>query len=159
VASNAVKLAVARVRPHATSLEGDILATFVGSSASDWSAQFQSFPSSHAATGVGLAVGLSWLYPRGWPLFVSLALLAAAQRVVSLSHFLSDTMWGAAIGVAIGTLCIRAQHRRAGANKNRASIEARRNSDRSSLLGGTGRTPEGDEPHWLESQTAINDGS
>ena len=67
--------------------------------------RLQSFPSSHVATAAGLAVVLIWCYPRGRWLFPLLCLLAACQRLVIGAHFLSDTFWGAALGVLVGTVC------------------------------------------------------
>ncbi len=57
----------------------------------------QSFPSAHTATAWGLAIGLTWLFPRGRWLFFSLAFLASIQRITSMSHWPSDVCWGAAI--------------------------------------------------------------
>ncbi|MEX0586369.1 MAG: phosphatase PAP2 family protein [Pirellulales bacterium] len=170
--ADVLKLVVSRMRPHAFDLQGDVLATFVGwFRLVDRSSQWQSFPSAHTATAVGLALGLSWLYPRGRPLFAALAVLAAAQRVTSQSHFVSDVLWGAAVGVAVSSLCVWGAARNAAvcAKKNRASHEARLNPNRSSPLGGTGRTPECDESLWpftgipitgiVEGQSVINDES
>lgn len=70
------------------------------------SRDIQSFPSGHAATAVGLAFGLSWLYPQGRWLFALFAVLASAQRVHSLAHFPSDTLAGAAIAAAVAGLCL-----------------------------------------------------
>ncbi|HTQ38102.1 MAG TPA: phosphatase PAP2 family protein [Pirellulales bacterium] len=58
----------------------------------------QSFLSAHTATAVGLALGLSWLLPRGKWLFAFFALLVALQRIAGTDHFASDTLWGAALG-------------------------------------------------------------
>lgn len=63
---------------------------------------WQSFPSAHTATAVGLAIGLSYLFPAGRRVFWTLAVLAAMQRVVYLAHWPSDVMAGAVIGVIIG---------------------------------------------------------
>ncbi len=57
----------------------------------------QSFPSAHTTTVCGLAIGMSWMFPRGSILFFSIALLASLQRVISLSHWGSDVCFGAAI--------------------------------------------------------------
>ena len=74
---------------------------FPGSSAgSAW----QSFPSGHAATAIGLALGLTWLLPRGKWLFAALVVLVALQRIASGYHYLSDTLWGAAIGWLIASI-------------------------------------------------------
>jgi membrane-associated phospholipid phosphatase len=107
MAANACKLVLARVRPHSFSFHGDVADTF-----SHWfpwasaGSELQGFPSAHMATAAGLAMGLAWLYPRGRLLFVLLAVSAGGQRVVSGDHFLSDVIWGAAVGAfcAIGLL-------------------------------------------------------
>lgn len=69
----------------------------------------QSFPSGHSAVAAGLAIGLTWLYPRGRWLFAALAALAMLQRLESGAHFPSDTLAGASIGVLFGTLCCDAR--------------------------------------------------
>ncbi|MEX2141109.1 MAG: phosphatase PAP2 family protein [Pirellulales bacterium] len=107
LAANACKLLLARVRPHSFSFHGDVGDTF-----SHWfpwasaGSNLQGFPSAHMATAAGLAMGLAWLYPRGRLLFLLLAVSAGGQRVVSGDHFLSDVIWGAAVGAfcAIGLL-------------------------------------------------------
>ncbi len=63
-----------------------------------------SFPSGHTATAFGLTVALSTLYRRGKTWFVILACLVGVQRVQSLSHFPSDVLAGAAIGLLVGWL-------------------------------------------------------
>lgn len=57
----------------------------------------RSFPSAHAATALGLAIGLAWAFPKGRWLFFSVATLASIQRVTSHAHWPSDTFFGAAI--------------------------------------------------------------
>ena len=61
----------------------------------------QSFPSAHAATGVGLAIGLVWLFPNCRNFFITLAFLASIQRVVAGAHWLSDVFAGAAVSVVV----------------------------------------------------------
>ena len=56
-----------------------------------------SFPSAHAATGWGLAIGLAWVFPKGRWLFFSVAALGSVQRVESFAHWPSDVFFGAAI--------------------------------------------------------------
>ena len=107
LAANACKLVLARIRPHSFSFNGDVTDTF--SHWFPWAAagsDLQGFPSAHMATAAGLAMGLAWLYPRGRVLFLFLAVSAGGQRVVSGDHFLSDVIWGAAVGAfcAIGLL-------------------------------------------------------
>ncbi len=104
-----VKLFLARARPHTIgrSAEIRVFDTFHGwfpflTNGSGW----QSFPSSHTAVAVGLAMGLSWLFPRGKWLFAAFAVLAGAQRVASCNHFLSDASWGAATGWVFAAACL-----------------------------------------------------
>lgn len=99
MAANGFKLLVARVRPRHFDFSGTLQDTFgrwlplgAGGSAR------QSFPSAHAATAIGLAIALGWLYPRGRWLFAALALLVACQRMEGGNHYLSDTLVGAAVG-------------------------------------------------------------
>lgn len=61
----------------------------------------RSFPSGHSATAVAMAIGLSYVYPRGRWLFMSLALLAIAQRLFSAAHYASDLAAGATITCAL----------------------------------------------------------
>ncbi len=107
LAANVLKLLVARARPYHFDLQADMLDSFGGwfplLSNSSWE---QGFPSSHTATAVGLAIALSWLYPRGRWLFPALAALAGMQRVLAEAHFLSDALWGAAVGCIFAPLCV-----------------------------------------------------
>lgn len=68
--------------------------------------ELRSFPSGHTASAFGLAIGLGWLYPRGRWLFLALAVLAASQRLTSLSHFSSDVLVGAAISFLFAAVCL-----------------------------------------------------
>jgi membrane-associated phospholipid phosphatase len=107
--ANGLKLLVGRYRPHRFDFAGGVWDSFT-----QWlpllgegSGQ-QSFPSAHAATAMGFAVGLSCLYPRGRALFCVLAGLVGVQRLLSQSHFLSDALVGLAAGClfalgAVGT--------------------------------------------------------
>ncbi|MCA9179062.1 MAG: phosphatase PAP2 family protein [Planctomycetales bacterium] len=98
---NWIKVLAPRVRPL---YAGEVTATLAG-----WTLDgidqvgyaIQSFPSGHVATAVGLAVGLSWRYRRGSGLFVALACLTAAERVITRAHYLSDTLFGAGIAVLV----------------------------------------------------------
>jgi membrane-associated phospholipid phosphatase len=102
-----LKLLVARARPYRFDLQADALDSFAGwfplLGNRSWE---QGFPSSHTATAAGLAIALSWLYPRGRWLFPALAALAGMQRVLAESHFLSDVFWGAAVGCIFAPLCV-----------------------------------------------------
>ncbi len=105
--ANALKLLVARTRPHHFDSQSPGLDSFT-----DWFPMLtnaswqQSFPSSHAATAAGLAIVLACFYPRGRWLFPGIAGLAGAQRVLDNAHFLSDVLWGAAVGCIFAPLCV-----------------------------------------------------
>jgi membrane-associated phospholipid phosphatase len=109
--ANAAKLLVARARPHEFGDGGAVLDTFrawlpilPGRLSERWSHGVQGFPSAHAATAFGLALGLSALYPRGRWLFLALACLASFQRISAGAHFLSDVLAGAALGCLVAAL-------------------------------------------------------
>ncbi|WP_010584149.1 phosphatase PAP2 family protein [Schlesneria paludicola] len=99
--ANCVKLLVRRTRPRdfnwsATSVWDTFVRDYNESGA------MQSFPSSHTALAVGLAVVLTSAYPRGRWLFVAMAILVGMQRIVSSAHFPSDVFAGAAVGWIVG---------------------------------------------------------
>ncbi len=101
-----VKLSIRRLRPREFDYSGGVFDTFgplwnVGRGHGE-----QSFPSAHAASAVGLAVALSWLYPRGRILFAGLAILACMQRIATSAHFPSDVLAGAAVGYLFAQCCI-----------------------------------------------------
>lgn len=99
-----VKACVERVRPNSADLAGlqSVLDTFgTPALAFDRAARLMSFPSGHAAAAAGLAAALGWKYPHGRPAFAALAVLSAAQRVVTSAHYPSDVCFGAAIGLAV----------------------------------------------------------
>lgn len=107
VLADAVKLLVARIRPRHLEFGGSVWDVFTG-----WlplvsaGSKGQSFPSGHAATAVGLAFALAALYPRGRWLFAALATLVACQRLEEGSHYLSDVLFGAAVGSLVATICL-----------------------------------------------------
>lgn len=110
--ANLLKAAVVRVRPHAEGLQvkghndanGE---TEEAVERSFWDARQRSFPSGHAATAWGLAIGLSLIFLRGWWIFVMLAVLASVQRIESGAHYPSDVLAGMAIAFIIAA-CILA---------------------------------------------------
>jgi membrane-associated phospholipid phosphatase len=107
IAADTMKLAVGRTRPAATALDSTTSQqTFVGwlpgvTLAAKYGHALQSFPSGHAATAAGLAVGLAALYPRGRWLFFLFAVLACFQRLAAQAHWPSDVLAGAAMGCLI----------------------------------------------------------
>jgi membrane-associated phospholipid phosphatase len=105
--ADVVKLTVVRVRPHHLQSQGCPAGAF-----GDWlplmdaGSVGQSFPSGHVAAAVGLALGLSALYPRGRWLFALLAALVAGQRLQEGSHYLSDILFGAGLGALTAAVCL-----------------------------------------------------
>lgn len=69
-----------------------------------------SFPSGHSVTSFALAYVLSRTYPNASPLFYALATIVALSRVYLASHFLSDVVAGAAIGLLAGWVVCRLAH-------------------------------------------------
>ena len=61
----------------------------------------RSFPSGHAATAVAMAIGLTYVYPKGKPLFLLMASLAALQRLVAGAHYLSDILVSFALTILV----------------------------------------------------------
>lgn len=114
---NLVKFTVARQRPNQyrfSEVSYSFEETFVG-----WFPTFnlpeeiatdhtiQSFPSAHTAMAVGLALGLSILYPKGRRLFLFFAVLSGMQRMTDHAHFFTDVLVGAGIGVSVSAFLTR----------------------------------------------------
>lgn len=118
ICADIIKLFIARTRPSATQDAASSVETFVAtmpvlnkaSLAGGYGHPVQSFPSAHSATAVGLAIGLSCLYPRGRWLFAAFAILAMFQRIEADAHYCSDVLAGAALSflvAAVGSCCLR----------------------------------------------------
>lgn len=68
--------------------------------------ELTSFPSGHAQTAFSLAMALTILFPRwGIPVFIA-AGAVSMSRIVLTSHYLSDVIAGAAVGI-LGTLAVK----------------------------------------------------
>ncbi len=111
-----LKMVISRVRPkyYEDGLPESVFDTFCGvlpwldrSISEPFEHKIQSIPSGHTAAAVGLAIGLTWLFPRGKWLFTIFAVLAALQRIDSESHYLSDTLFGASIACLVGFLVLQ----------------------------------------------------
>jgi membrane-associated phospholipid phosphatase len=105
MAANGGKLLVARIRPYAFDFSGDVWATF--GQLTPATGAYQSWPSGHTATALGLALGLMMVYPRGRSLFLLVAMLVACQRIACGAHYLSDVLSGAAISCLTVACCLR----------------------------------------------------
>jgi membrane-associated phospholipid phosphatase len=91
VANQAVKLLVRRPRPNLPDLP-PLVHTMSN----------RSYPSAHATTSTAAAVALSPVLPRG-PLFAVAGALALSRLYLGV-HYPSDTLAGAALGVAVAEL-------------------------------------------------------
>jgi undecaprenyl-diphosphatase len=67
-----------------------------------------SFPSSHSANAMALAWMLSRRWPKWTPGFFLLGALVGFSRIYLDRHFLSDVLVGAAVGIVISWLVVRA---------------------------------------------------
>lgn len=110
--ADGVKISIGRIRPNGPEAEQihNVWQTFLGwfpGLHAGWGNQ--SFPSAHTTVAWGMAMVLVRLYPRGKWLFPILAGLVALQRVETGSHYLSDVLFGAAIGVGVACLWFRSR--------------------------------------------------
>ena len=62
--------------------------------------EYASFPSGHATTIIALAMAMALLWPRARVFLFSVAAWVAATRFLLGSHYLSDVLGGAALGIA-----------------------------------------------------------
>jgi membrane-associated phospholipid phosphatase len=102
-----IKLFFARARPMVyfgeswrSDFPANIFETFIGfmpEGKLNTTIQLQSFPSAHTATVWGLAIGMTYLFPKGKWLYYAIALLASIQRTTAFAHWSSDVFFGAAI--------------------------------------------------------------
>ena len=94
--SAALKVIVHRPRPF---VKLDVIGDSISLSEAVFHNFLQSFPSGHTATAFALAMGLSFLYRKGKPLFFLFAFLVGLQRIISQNHFPSDVIAGGLVGV------------------------------------------------------------
>jgi undecaprenyl-diphosphatase len=95
--NTAIKHLVGRARPkfmHSSSVE---FSPFGGSG-------WDSFPSGHAMATFAVATVLAVRFPKGRWLMMLIAMAVAASRVFRGSHFLTDIVAGAVLGVLIGAI-------------------------------------------------------
>lgn len=90
LAGDILKPVFGRARPSLWLRDGVFGFTWHGARAEYWA-----FPSGHAITIVALAAALAQIERRGLPLYVAVALLVIASRIVLDEHYLSDVLAGA----------------------------------------------------------------
>ncbi|MGO8915027.1 MAG: phosphatase PAP2 family protein [Stellaceae bacterium] len=93
IVADIVKLVFGRARPKLLFADGFYGFTWGAAQADYWS-----FPSGHATTVAALTVALYLLWPRGLAVYLVVALLVAASRIIITAHYVSDALMGAAIG-------------------------------------------------------------
>jgi membrane-associated phospholipid phosphatase len=106
--ANLFKVMVARVRPYHYDFSGGVFDTFQGILPGiAGGSRVQSCPSAHVATAVAAALALGTVYPRGVRMFSLIAGFVAVHRIQTGAHFLSDTLWGTAVGYLAWMLMYR----------------------------------------------------
>ena len=95
-AAEITKLFVRRLRPDEVNWNG----VYVFRSFSDhfFRSSNLGIPSSHTAVSFGAAFLLCRMYPRAWPIWLSMGVGCAAQRLLEHAHFFSDVTAAAIIG-------------------------------------------------------------
>ncbi|MGD0623906.1 MAG: phosphatase PAP2 family protein [Thermodesulfobacteriota bacterium] len=94
IIANIIKVILGRYRPEMFFEKG-----LYGLNFFNFSHGFTSFPSGHTATTFSLAWTLSLFFPRARILLICFAFLVGASRVIITSHYLSDAVGGAYVGV------------------------------------------------------------
>ncbi len=105
---NLLKYIIGRARPKLFDDSGSFSFDFWS-----WDADWASFPSGHATTGMAFGVALALLFPRLRWLFICLGFWIAASRPVVGAHYPSDVLAGILLGGLTAWLIARAfaQHR------------------------------------------------
>jgi len=95
ILTNMIKVILGRHRPgHLANHDFYHFAPFQGLTY-DW----QSMPSGHATTSAAVAVVLCVLLPRVWPVWLVAGVVVAATRVLINVHYVSDVVFGCALGL------------------------------------------------------------
>jgi membrane-associated phospholipid phosphatase len=106
--ADAMKGIFGRMRPTLLINDGSYGFDFL-----NFTAGFDSFPSSHAAVAAGLAGSLSILSPGNKAIIMNVAVMFVATRVIIVDHFLGDALFGFAVGLA-ATWCLHLLFERLG---------------------------------------------
>ena len=94
IIANITKVLIGRYRPEMFFEKG-----LYGINFFSFSHGLTSFPSGHAATTFSLAWALSLFFPRARIPLLCFAVMVGASRVIITSHYLSDALGGAYVGI------------------------------------------------------------
>jgi membrane-associated phospholipid phosphatase len=94
IVANIIKVIIGRYRPEMLFEKG-----LYGFNFFNYAHGLTSFPSGHTATTFSLAFALSIFFPRYRTLLFCFALAVGASRVIITSHYLSDVVGGAYVGM------------------------------------------------------------
>lgn len=100
--SNAIKTTIGRYRPRYWFEQG-----LYGFEPFNTHWGMNSFPSGHSQAGFAAMTALMALYPRHWALWLTVALLVAASRVVTTVHWMSDAVAGSWLAICVTVLLAR----------------------------------------------------
>ena len=99
IVADIIKVIVGRYRPEMFFEKGLYGINFINFSLANFSHGLTSFPSGHAATTFSLAGALALFFPGARiPLFC-FAAIVGASRVIITSHYFSDALGGAYVGI------------------------------------------------------------
>jgi lipid A 4'-phosphatase len=96
LAVDLLKVVFGRTRPKLLFADGTYDFGWLGLAADHWS-----FPSGHTAAVAALATALWCLWPRHVLLYIALAAVVAASRVVTGAHYLSDVVTGGFVAILV----------------------------------------------------------
>ena len=99
IVSNILKVLIGRYRPEMFFERGLYGINFFNFSFFNFSHGLTSFPSGHTATTFSLAWALSLFFPHTRIPLLCFAVMVGASRVIITSHYLSDALGGAYVGV------------------------------------------------------------
>jgi membrane-associated phospholipid phosphatase len=99
IIANIIKVIIGRYRPEMFFEKGLYGINFFNFSFFNFSHGLTSFPSGHTATTFSLAWALSLFFPRTRIPFLCFAVMVGASRVIITSHYLSDALGGAYVGI------------------------------------------------------------
>jgi undecaprenyl-diphosphatase len=94
IVANIIKVIIGRSRPEMLFEKG-----LYGIHFFNYTHGLTSFPSGHASTTFSLALALSLIFPRYRFLLFCFALTVGASRVIITSHYFSDALGGAYVGM------------------------------------------------------------